>query len=130
MIGSQLQKAIYDALTAAPALVSGRVYDRPPTTAAFPYITIGDDQVTDDGNTCSDSWEVFSDIHIWSRPQTQSKAEAKTLAASVVDRLRGLSSVSGYAVTVASMESARTFRDGDGITEHGVVTMRFVLDEA
>ncbi|MEH6721293.1 MAG: DUF3168 domain-containing protein [Aurantimonas endophytica] len=132
MIGPELQKAIFDALKAAPALAGGRVYDRPPPppSGAFPYITIGDDQVIDDGNSCGDSWEVFSDIHIWSRPQTQSKAEAKTLAAAIVGRLRAVSTVPGHVVTIVAMESARTFRDGDGITEHGIVTMRFVLDEA
>ncbi|SHF05390.1 Protein of unknown function [Kaistia soli DSM 19436] len=138
MIGAELQKAIFSALTADPALCDGRVYDNPPddaqrlaaTGAAWPYLAIGDDQVVDDGNTCSDGWEAFADIHVWSRALPRSKIEAKTLIAAVVERLSLLSTVDGFDVLVAALETSRTFRDPDGITEHGVVTMRFLLDPA
>jgi hypothetical protein len=36
MIGAELQKAIYGALTTSPALAGGRVYDQVPEGATFP----------------------------------------------------------------------------------------------
>ncbi|MBA3576185.1 MAG: DUF3168 domain-containing protein [Sphingomonas sp.] len=130
MIGSQLQTAIFAALTAATALAGGRVYDRVPPDPVFPYITIGDDQVIDHGNSCDDGWEVFADIHLWSRPVTGSKVEAKDLAAAVVGRLKALLTVSGFTVIIAALETSRTFRDPDGKTEHAVLTFRYVLQPA
>lgn len=136
MIGPELQKAIVDALNAAPALCDGRVYDGVPpeakrisdTGAAWPYITVGDEQVIDSGNSCGDGWEVFPDVHIWTRPESRSKREGKALMAAAVDRLRAITAVDGYTVTSVSLETARSFRDPDGITEHGAVTLRFLLD--
>lgn len=139
MIGAELQKAIYSALTgSSPPLAGGRVYDNPPdekkriadTGAAFPYITIGDEQVLDAGNSCQDGWEVFHDVHIWSRPSTQSKVELKTILADVVDVLARQLTVTDFRTIVGALQSSRALRDPDGITEHAVLTFRFLLDPA
>lgn len=128
MIGAELQRAIYAALTDSPAIADGRVYDRVPEAPVFPYVTIGDDQVLDDGNTCEGGWEVASNIHVWSRPATGSKAEVKDLAAAVVPRLAVTTlNVSGFRLVIAQLETSRVFRDPDGITEHAVLTFRHVL---
>lgn len=130
MIGSQLQKAIFAALNTETAVAGGRIYDRVPENATFPYVTIGDDQVLDDGNSCDDGWEVFADVHVWSRPDSGSKAEVKDLAASVGSRLAATLTVTGFTVIIAALESSRTFRDPDGLTEHSVLTFRYVLQPA
>jgi hypothetical protein len=130
MIGSQVQKALFAALDGAPPLAGGRIYDRVPADPTFPYITIGDEQVVDDGNSCEDGWEVFADIHIWSRPATGSKVEVKDLVAAVVARLNTPLSVADLIVVIAELQNARTMRDPDGITEHAVLTFRYVLQPA
>jgi hypothetical protein len=128
MIGAALQKAIFAALTTSPAIAGGRVYDRVPAGPTFPYVSIGDEQVLDDGDTCSDGWEVTSDVHVWSRPAAGSKAEVKDLAAAIVPRLAVTTiSVTGFRVLIAELETSRVFRDPDGITEHAVLTFRHVL---
>lgn len=128
MIGSQLQKAIYAALVAGPGVAGGRIYDRVPEKPVFPYVTIGDDQVLDDGNTCEDGWEVASNVHVWSRPAEGSKVEVKDLAAAIVPRLAVTTlDVSGFRLIAAQLETSRVFRDPDGITEHAVLTFRHVL---
>lgn len=132
MIGGALQKAIYAALTAAPAICDGRVYDNPPETKKrrYPYVTIGDEQALDDGTSCGDGWEVFSDIHVWSRPAAKSKLEVKEIAADLVDRLTADSfAVPGFAVT-SQMQTVRSMRDADGITEHAVATIRHLVAPA
>lgn len=131
MIDGSLQTAIYAALTASPALADGRVYDRVPGTPDFPYITIGDEQVLDNGNSCDDGWEIYSDIHVWSRPRAGSKLEAKTLVAAIVARLVDQTiTVTGFRVVISQMERVEYMRDPDGLTEHGVLTVRHVLDPA
>lgn len=134
MIGDQVQEAVNAALRAA-NVAGGRIYDRVPSSPTFPYLTIGDEQVVDeggddvDGEDCgAGGWSVFADVHVWSRPVSGSKAEAKTIAAAAVAALRGITTVTGFSLKAVRLESSRAMRDPDGITEHVVVTMRFVLD--
>jgi hypothetical protein len=130
MIGDQLQKAIYAALTAAPALCDGKVFDTVPKDTAAPYIHIGNAQVLDDGDTCADGWEVITDVHLWSEPETGSKLEVMQIGAQVVPRLLGLGTVTGFTVVVSAVENVRYLDDPDGVTKHGVITMRHVLHPA
>jgi hypothetical protein len=129
MIGPQLQGAIYSALTTA-NVASGRVYDRVPKDPTFPYVTIGDEQVIDDGNTCQDGWEVDPDVHCWSRPANGSKAEVKELAAAVVTAVTGIASITSFSLVSITHETTRVFRDPDGLTEHAVVSFRALIDPA
>jgi hypothetical protein len=128
MIGAQLQAAIVSALKAPTAICGGRIYDKVPAEPVFPYITLGDEQALDDGNSCEDGWEVFSDIHIWSR--SQSFGEAKGLVASVVPRVVTTLTITGFTNVISSLESSRSFRDPDGLTSHAIVTVRHVLQPA
>lgn len=128
MIGDQLQVAIYAALTGA-NVAGGRVYDRPPESPTFPYVTIGDEQVIYDSDECATGFEVHPDVHVWSRPSTGSKVEVKTLVAAVVEAVTGISSVSGFSVVSSRFETSRVLRDPDGITEHAALTFLFVLDQ-
>lgn len=130
MIGDQLQKAIYGALTAAPALCDGKVFDTVPKDTPAPYIHIGNSQVLDDGDTYSDGWEVFTDIHLWSEPDTGSKLEVMRIGAEVVPRLLALPAVPGFTIVIASIENTRYLDDPDGISKHGVITVRHVLQPA
>lgn len=130
MIGSQLQKAIHDALTAAPALAGGNVYDRVPAKAAdaFPRITLGDEQVLDDSSSCGEGWEVYPDIHVWSRKPGH--VEAKRIAADVVSRVLAIAAVDQFTLVEMRLESARSFTEPDGLTAHTVITFRVRLDPA
>lgn len=130
MIAGELQKAIYAALTAAPALAGGNVFDQVPDSNPFPRITIGDEQVIDDGTTCRAGWEVYADVHCWSRPTTGSKLEVKALAAAVVVRITGITGITGFALADIGHETTRIFRDPDGLTEHAVITFRALIDPA
>ena len=44
-----------------------------------------------------------------------------------VAALKAISTVTGFRVDAANLETARTFRDADGITEHTVITMRYLI---
>jgi hypothetical protein len=128
MIGPEVQKAIFDALKASPALAGGRVYDSVPANAEFPYVSIGEEQIVGDGNSCGDGWEIFADVHVWSRKP--GFPEAKGIAATVVDRVTAVTSVSGFAVIEVEFQDMRALRDTDGLTSHIVCSFRFIIDPA
>lgn len=128
MIGDEVQTAIFEALTASPAIAEGRVYDSVPEGAQFPYLTIGDEQVSDDGNACDDGWEVYADVHVWSR--SVGFPEAKALIAAAVSRLTAIDAIAGKTLISVALDGTRIFRDPDGETSHGVITVRFVITPA
>ncbi len=125
MIGDLLQRAQFAALSAAQL----RAYDTPPADAEFPYVTIGDEQIVDDGSACGAAWEVFADVHVWSRAVSGSRSELKTLMAQIEPLLGGLS-LPGFRVVVQHLQTARALNDPDGLTKHGVMTFRYLIDPA
>lgn len=133
MIGPDLQAAVYAALTTA-GVAGGRIYDRVPPDPTFPYVTIGDEQVIDDGGSgdggCVGGWAATVDVHVWSRPVTGSKAEAKSLAAAVVVALGGVIDPAGFVIVSHGLDTVRTFRDPDGLTEHAVVSYTYRVSPA
>lgn len=124
MIGDEVQKAIHAALIAAD-VCSGRIYDQVPSDRVYPYITIGDELVSDDSNSCGDAWSVYPDIHAWSRPKSGSKSEVKKLIAQIVEVLNTELALDGFEIVLVEFESARTLRERDGITEHSIITLRY-----
>jgi hypothetical protein len=129
MIGPEPQKAIYAALKAA-VVCGGRIYDQVPAKPKFPYVTLGDEQVLDDSNSCGDGWELFADVHLWDRPENGSKAEMKTQGSAIrVAVLSGLV-IPGFVLDAITLESSRSLRDPDGKTEHGVLTFKLLLSPA
>lgn len=128
MIEDQMQKAIYAALTAAPTLVDGKVFDTVPADTVAPYIHIGNQQVLDDSDDCAEGWEVFTDIHIWSEPATGSKLEVQRIGAAVGQRLLAIAAIDGFRVVIATLENVRYLDDPDGVSKHGVITARHVVE--
>lgn len=128
MIGPELQVALFAALKTA-AVADGRIYDLPPMDAVYPYVTIGDEQVIDDGSACGAAYEVFADVHVWDRPEGASKRAMKTLMARIVDLAASTElAVDGFRLVVAHLQTTRSRRDPDGQTEHGILTFRYLID--
>lgn len=126
-----LQKAVFDALAGAAGVKArcgdpARVYDWPPMTPRFPYITIGEDQIIDDGTTCGEGFECFVTVHVWSREK--GKPEAKAIGAAVRAALNVALPVAGFTVVEFEQRDARYLRDPDGVTEHGVLVFRYLID--
>lgn len=128
MIAAEVQKVIYDALKTSPEIAGGRVYDIVPDEAEFPYVMIGQDQVVNDGNSCGDGWEVFSDIHIWSREL--GFLEAKRIAAEIVSRVRAIVQIPNFVLISVDFRDLRPLRDPDGLTSHIVCSFLFTIDQA
>lgn len=129
---SAIQAAVYNALDTA---LSIPVYDKVPQAAdsgdstSFPYVSIGDDNLTE--------WDTYSEIgisasiviHVWSRKK--GRKETKDLQGSIYNALHHATlTVAGYDFVSCDFESSETMLDADGETIHGVSTFRIILDEA
>lgn len=127
-----LQKAVRAALVGSATLATAmggtvNVYDRVKPDAVFPYLNITDAQTIDDGNSCDEhATEAFVDVHIWSR--VVGAGEAKEIGSVVRSLLATILTVEGWRCVVGNFENARWFRDSDGLSVHGVMTFRYLLD--
>lgn len=129
---AKLQNAIFSALAASgplAAMIGDRVYDEVPPGSAFPYVTISDAQVIDDGDSCEpDQFEIFADLHIWSR--TVGLMEAKEISGLIRSVLLPIENVEDWHVPVVDFRGTRHGFDPDGLTAHSIVTIRFLLQPA
>lgn len=117
-----LQAALARRLTqdlAVRALVAGRVFDRVPPRPSFPYVTLGDVEVIDDGHSCGEASEVVLTVHGWSR--AVGAIEVKRLGAAIRAALAAPLEIDGHAVVEQTHRSTRYVRDPDGLTEHAIV---------
>lgn len=124
-----LQDALIKALRADGVLpaVDKRVYDQPPSSAVYPYVSLGDDQVLPDKAGCVDGVEIFLQVDVWSRKQGY--AEAKQIGAAIIAALDDQPlEVDGFNVTVLELSAAQYLRDPDGQTRHGAITFRALLE--
>lgn len=135
-----LQRAIFQTLRDDAAVIAAlngeaRIYDRVPPQASptgaksgatFPYVTIGDDQIVDDSTDCGEAYELFATVHVWSRDV--GKAAPKILAAAIRAALDAEIAIEGFVVVVHEFQDARFFREPDGLTEHGVLSFRYLVD--
>lgn len=123
---AELQAALYDALTtASPSIAGGRIYDDVPEDAAFPYVQIGDSDAVQDDVDCSDGLDETITLHVWSR--YRGKKEAKEIIAQIRAELHAVSlTVSGRASANAWVRQSRVVLDPDGLTRHGIVSVRVV----
>jgi len=132
-----VQAAVFAALTASAPLATAfgaepRIYDRVPVdaagrvTAAFPYLAIGEDQVTSEADACHDASSIFVTVHVWSRKV--GKVEAKTIMAAVCLALDVKLTVAGFGVIGHEVETGpQHLTDPDGLTSHSVATFRYRL---
>lgn len=142
-IALALQRAVFAALRGSSdlqTLCEGRVFDAVPQPYAeeteaqylkrirFPYITIGDDQIIDDGNSCAPAWECFVNVHVWSREV--GRPQAKAVGAAVMEALDVALTIDGFVVKDHQFRDAQYPRDTDGVTTHGILQFRYLIDEA
>ena len=128
----ELQRGIFQGLIASEALKAAmggtvRAYDRVPPDPLPPYISMSEAQVLDNGNACeADMFEIFVDLHVWSR--AVGMAEAKTISGAVRAVMLAIDIVTDWKVPVVEFQQARHMNDPDGLTTHSVSTFRFLLE--
>lgn len=125
IVDGQSRAGIYDAIPQPNANEPEAAYRRRVPT---PYLTIGDDEINDDSNACAAAWEAFVTIHVWSR--AVGRGEAKRIGAEVIAALNVELSIEGLRCTEFAFEAAQYPRDPDGVTTHGILRFRYLLDPA
>lgn len=127
-----LERAMLTALRGAvPPVAGGRIFDVVPPGAAFPYVELGDAQVVPDpAEGLERSVEVYVILHTWSRKP--GRPEGRKLCGQIVDILTGLDLDLGASLALALLthDGTRHLTEADGLTYHGVVTFRALIDPA
>lgn len=136
-----LQTLVYNTLQADVALAAllpdavdvnhgGKaIYDRAPEGEPFPRITFGPSDVVPEDYECITAREETLEIDIWSRHDGGYK-EAKKIADTVKDALHEQDfEPDNHALVEMHVTGIRHFRDPDGLTSHGVVTLRALIEE-
>ena len=129
-IGSfALQSSVYSTLSNDNTLSStygASVFDDVPEDTSYPYITIGEDNISEFGTKDLDGTTSTMTIHIWS--EYKGSKETKQIMDRIHDLLHDSSlSVSGFNLINMRFEFSDIMRDPDGITRHGVMRFRAVL---
>lgn len=136
MIESGIQNAVFDALSGdstLAALVSG-IYDNVPqaddsgASAAFPYVVVGDDLITEWDTDTELGADATITIHVWSR--YRGRKEVKDIQARIYEILhRANITITGYNLVGVDWLQSQSFMDTDGQTRHGVQTFRITIEE-
>lgn len=125
-ISNPLQVAIYNKLTGDStlmSLVTNRIYDHVPQGAAFPYLAIGDDTLTDWSTFARLGQQATVTLHAWSREKGRKEVKAILSQVDTVLNRQELT-LSGFTFVACVREFEETFLDADGITYHGVQRYR------
>lgn len=123
-----LQGALYTRLSNDTAImnqVTG-VYDEVPEGTTFPYISLGEDTVTDWSTKTNSGEEITHTLHIWS--DATGKVQTKQIMNNILQALSTPLSVSGFFVSMDQVEFMNVLQDPDGY-KHGIIRMRLKIKE-
>lgn len=122
-----LHKAQYDRLTTA--LPTRRIYDNLPEQVEFPYIVMGEASGRDWSDKFAAGQVVFSTIHIWSR--YPGRKEAAEIQDQVLQALTSAPLDLGPSFRAAfnGLDMSEIIIDIDGTTRHGIVRIRYLIEE-
>lgn len=113
------------------ASVTTKVYDWPPSNVRGPFITLNALSWRTWDTADSDGQEITIDVHAWDMPSHDGPATATVRSLMThLRRLlhRGALTVSGHnLVLVEATAGTGPMLDPDGVTMHGVVTIRALV---
>ena len=119
--------AALKAETSLTAIISDRVYDRAPQTVVYPFVQVAELQLIADDAECVDGFEVYIDIHAWSR--SYGSPEVRRICSAVHTALSSnFLTLSSFVMVETRHDSTRVLSDPDGETSHGIITFRALVD--
>ena len=126
-----LRAAIHDALVADAPLTSllggPKVYDEPPQSAAFPYVTLGEARIVDFSSGSEPGEEHQITLHAWSRQGGH--REAHLIAGALLQALDDAPlTLTGHHLVNCRFSVADVRREADGRTYHALVRFRAVTE--
>ena len=105
------------------------VYDAHPENAVFPYVTMGEITARDWSDKSADGTEVHSTIHIWS--QYQGKKEVEEMSDAILQALTSSNLDLGpnFRASFDRLDSYNLIIDLDGVTRHGILIIKYLIEE-
>jgi hypothetical protein len=129
----ELQGLIVETLQTDPTIITfvgDRVFDRVENMnpdVQFPYVNFAASTEIEDDADCILGSNIFVQIDVWSREP--GFPECKKIAAAVRDALHDRDlQLSENALAQLMCQRIRIFRDGDGLTSHGVVEFEALVE--
>lgn len=130
-VESALQKTIFDTLTAA---LSVPVYDEVPQedtifASDFPYVTIGETDLSVDTTDLSDSYLALTTIIVWSR--YRGRLEVKDLQAEIYTALHRVDDLvieAPYTIFGVNFLDSQSIVETDGVTRQGLSNFEIFID--
>jgi hypothetical protein len=128
-----LRAAVHDALTADASLSSllggPKIYDEPPRSAAFPYVTLGETRVADYSTGTEAGEEHQLVLHAWSRQG--GTREVHLIAGALLQALDDAPlTLTDHHLINLRFAVADIRREADGRTYHALVRFRAVTEPA
>jgi len=128
-----LRAAIHAALRGDSGLTavlgSNRIYDEPPRSAAFPYVTLGEARLMDSSGDDGETQEHQLTLHAWSRQGGH--REAHMIAGALLQALDDAPlPLDGNRLVNLRFSLADIRRASDGKTYHALVRFRAVTEPA
>jgi Protein of unknown function (DUF3168) len=128
-----LRAAVHDALTADAALNAllggAKIYDEPPSAAAFPYVTLGETRINDYSTGDGPGEEHQLTLHAWSRQGGH--AQAHLIACALLQALDDAPlTLTDHTLVNFRFAVADVRREADGRTYHALVRFRAVTEPA
>ena len=126
-----LRAAIHDALVVDAGLVAvlggPKIYDEPPRSAAFPYVTLGEARITAFSTGSEPGAEHLMPLHAWSRQGGHQQAHA--IAGALLQALDDAPlALTDHALVNLRFSVADVRREADGRTYHALVRFRAVTE--
>ena len=126
-----LRSAVHDALVADAGLTSllggPKVYDEPPRSAAFPYVTLGETRIADYSTGTEPGEEHQLTLHAWSRQGGH--REAHLIAGALLQALDDAPlTLTDHHLVNFRFAVADVRREADGRTYHALVRFRAVTE--
>lgn len=122
----ELTNQLYKRLATDPIinkLVSGRVFDSVQDDADYPYIVVGESNVTNKESSAMMRETVGIVIHVYSQFVTQ--YEAKEIISAIGYVLNRPIEIENYEFRYSRIDSQAVFPDIDRFTKHGTIRLLF-----
>ena len=106
-----------------------RVYERPPRSAVFPYVPLGEARIANYWTGSEEAEEHQLTLHAWSRQGGH--REAHLIAGALLQALDDAAlTLDGYHLVNCRFSTADVRRESDGRTYHALVRFRAVTEPA
>ncbi len=106
-----------------------KLFDANPQNEVYPYVVMGEIFAKDWSDKFVPGQDVLSTIHIWSG--YQGRKEADGMADSIEQALTSnpLDLGTDFHAVVDSLDSYELIVDIDGVTRHGILKFRYLIEE-